>query len=411
MSVRASLDWLNFLLADVRGGFIPYIGVFLVTQANWDPATLGVVLTLSGLIGITAHAPMGAFIDSTRGKRGLLIAGVALLAVCAIAIERAPVPPVVLAADIVMAVAGAIFAPTVAAITLGLYGRAQFAAHVGRNLVFDRIGNIAVAILAGAVGWWLSQRALFYLVPVFAALAVAAVLSIPARAIDHERARGLDARGAQTPAAWRALLRHRKLLALAAGAALFHFANAPMLLLLGQKLGLAHAGHATLLMAATIMIAQVVMIPTAALVGSHADRWGRKPFFLAACAVLTLRGACLALTDDYAWLIAVQVLDGIGSGIFEALLPLMVADVMRGSGRTNAARGLVGTIQGIGGSLSASAAGFVVVLAGYNAAFLAAASVGAAAFVLALFVLPETGEPAPAAAEPDDPAVPAAAAT
>jgi MFS family permease len=411
VSVRASLDWLNFLLADVRGGFIPYIGVFLVTQANWDPATLGVVLTLSGLIGITAHAPMGAFIDSTRCKRGLLIAGVALLAVCAIAIERAPTLPVVLAADIVMAVAGAIFAPTVAAITLGLYGRAQFAAHVGRNLVFDRIGNIAVAILAGAVGWWLSQRALFYLVPVFAALTVAAVLSIPARAIDHERARGLDARGAQTPAAWRALLRHKKLLALAAGAALFHFANAPMLLLLGQKLGLAHVGHATLLMAATIMIAQIVMIPTAALVGSQADRWGRKPFFLAACAVLALRGACLALTDDYAWLIAVQVLDGIGSGIFEALLPLMVADVMRGSGRTNAARGLVGTIQGIGGSLSASAAGFVVVLAGYNAAFLAAASVGVAAFVLALGVLPETGEPAPSAAEPADAAVPAAAAT
>ena len=28
------LDWLNFFLADVRGGLGPYVGVFLLTQAD-----------------------------------------------------------------------------------------------------------------------------------------------------------------------------------------------------------------------------------------------------------------------------------------------------------------------------------------------------------------------------------------
>ena len=35
MPYRASLDWLNFLLADVRGGLGPYVSVFLLTEAHW----------------------------------------------------------------------------------------------------------------------------------------------------------------------------------------------------------------------------------------------------------------------------------------------------------------------------------------------------------------------------------------
>ena len=44
---------------------------------------------------------------------------------------------------------------------------------------------------AAAVGYAFSQRAVFLLVPVFAALAATAVLSIPAAAIDYDRARNL----------------------------------------------------------------------------------------------------------------------------------------------------------------------------------------------------------------------------
>ena len=82
MARHASLDWLNFLLADVRGGLGPYVSVYLLTEARWDPAAIGTVLTLSGLIGISLHVPVGAFIDSTRAKRGLLMAGIVSLSAC-----------------------------------------------------------------------------------------------------------------------------------------------------------------------------------------------------------------------------------------------------------------------------------------------------------------------------------------
>ena len=296
-----------------------------------------------------------------------------------------------LAADIVMAVLGAVFAPTVAAITLGLVGRAGLAARLGRNAACDRAGNIFIGALAGLVGWAFGQRAVFHLVPFFAVLTTLTVLGIPARAIDHERARGLgEGRPGGRPAGWHVLFDRRPLLVLAAGVALFHFANAPMLPLLTQKLALAYPGATTALVAACVVTAQLVSVPTALLVGARADTWGRKPILLAGFAALPLRGVLYTVSDERVFLIAVQALDGIALGILDALMALVLADIMRGTGRYNVARGVVGTVQGIGGSLSNVVAGFIVVTAGYGAAFLTLAAVALTAFVVMLAAMPET---------------------
>ena len=71
-----------------------------------------------------------------------------------------------------------------------------------RNAAYDHAGNVAIAVVAGAVGYAFSQRAVFLLVPVFAVLASIAVLSIPAKAIDLNRARDLEREpeGAGSPA-------------------------------------------------------------------------------------------------------------------------------------------------------------------------------------------------------------------
>jgi MFS family permease len=87
---------------------------------------------------------------------------------------------------------------------------------------------------------------------------------------------------------------------------------------------------------------------------------------------------------------AVQLLDGIGAGIYGAIFPIIVADLMRGTGRFNVAQGAVTTAQGIGAALSTTLAGLVVVNAGYSAAFLALGAVAAVGFILYLFAMPET---------------------
>ena len=405
----AALDWMNFFLADARGAVAPYIGIFLLTHAHWDAATIGLVLTIAGLLGISLHIPIGALIDTTRRKRALLVGGVVMLALCSIAIERAPHFPVVLAAEIAMAVLGAVFAPTAAAITLGLVAPHAIAARLARNAAFERTGNIFVAGFAGAVGWLFTQNAVFYLVPLFALPSIVAILAVPAHAIDNARARGRTLASSCPRPGWRALL-DRRLLVLAAAAALLHFANAPMLTLVGQKIAILDPDRATLLMAGCIVVAQLVTIPMAMLVGARADRWGRAPFLIAACAVLVLRGLLFAFTSDPLGLIAVQVLDGIGFGVFETLVPLVLMDIARGTGRYSMSRGLLGTVQGIGGSLSNVAAGVIVLQVGYSAAFVLLASVATGALLLILLAMPETRPAlAPAETTPQPAPEPAAA--
>jgi MFS family permease len=392
MPYRASLDWLNFLLADVRGGLGPHVSVFLLTEGQWDQATIGAVLTVSGIVGITLHTPLGALIDATHHKRGLLIAGVVILSGCALAIANAPTIPVVLAADIAMAVLGGVFAPTVAAITLGLVGRDELAARLGRNAAIDRIGNLTVAAIVGAVGYLFSQRAIFYLVPFFAVLTMIAVASIPASAIDNDRARGFD-EGApsenEQPAGWRVLLHRRPLLVLAATTALFHFANAPILALASQKIALLNPGREAALTSAAIIVAQLATVPVAFLVG-RADVMGRKPLLIVALLALPTRGLLFALTDERAWIICGQILDGLGGGLFDALLPLVLADIMRGTGRYNVSRGFISTVQGVGGSFSQVVAGFLVVQLGYETAFLGLAAIGVSALFVCVCAMPET---------------------
>ena len=390
-----SLDAVNFLLADVRGALGPYLNVFLVTRQHWSQSEVGLVTTVGGLIGLLVQTPIGAAIDETYAKRGVIVLALVLLAVGAVVIFAMPSFWPVAIANSLMAIVGDVFGPAVAALTLGLYTRKQLARRLGRNSAFDHAGNVAIAVTAGAVGCAFSQRAVFLLVPVFAVLAGVAVLSIPGAAIDNDRARDLreDADGTQVSAAgYGVLFKSRPLVIFGLCVMLFHLANAALLPLVGQKLAAAYPKEATAMLSSCIVAAQVVMLPIALLVGRTADTWGRKPLFLAGFAVLPLRAVLYTLSDNSFWLIGVQVLDGVGAGIFGALTPLVIADIMRGTGRYNLALGAIATVQGIGASLSGLAAGEIVDHFGYSAAFLAAGAAALVALVVFALRMPETVE-------------------
>ena len=173
-----SLDAVNFLLSDVQGALGPYLVVFLVTQQHWTQSSVGLVTMIGGLIGLSAQVPIGMLIDATRAKRAMIVAGVAVLAVGATTFFAAPSFLPVLFAHSAMSIAGDVFSPTLAAITLGLYSRETLARRTGRNAAYDHAGNVVIAIITAGVGYYFSQRAVFLLVPIFAVMTVAAILAI-----------------------------------------------------------------------------------------------------------------------------------------------------------------------------------------------------------------------------------------
>jgi MFS family permease len=390
-----ALDALNFFLADVRGGLGPYLAIYLLTVRNWNEAEIGIVMSIAAIAGILAETPGGALIDAAHAKRAVVVLAALAVTTGSLLLPFLASFSAVAVSQAAVNVIGSIFGPAIAAISLGIVGHAHFARRIGRNEAFNHAGNASAAAIAGGAAYVWGPTVVFFLIAAMAMASLISVLMLPAAAIDYERARGLHdgAAGIEQPSGFQVLLTCRPLLVLAACAVLFHFANAAMLPLVGQKLALQDRNLGTSLMSACIVAAQIIMVPMAILVGRKANRWGRKPLFLAGFLILPIRGVLYTFSDDPHWLVGVQLLDGIGAGLYGALFPLIVADLMEGTGRFNVALGAVMTAQGIGASLSTTLAGFIVVKAGYSAAFLTLAVIAAAGLALFWSAMPETLRP------------------
>src|SRR4051812_11451827 len=66
---RAPLDWLNFLLGNVKDGLGPFLAIFLMSSEHWDAGSIGVVLTICGLRR-QSHADPSALLWMAFGGRG-----------------------------------------------------------------------------------------------------------------------------------------------------------------------------------------------------------------------------------------------------------------------------------------------------------------------------------------------------
>lgn len=393
-SLRA-LDAMNFFLADVRDGVGPYLAIYLLASKSWSAGDIGIAMSAMGIATLIAQTPAGALIDAVNARRALMAASSLMVAVACVVMTRFDgLVPIVMAQAMIGA-AVAVLAPGVAALTLGMVGYKGFSRRTGRNEAFNHAGNVAAAICAGLIGHFIAREGIFYLVAVFALFSVASIIAMRPRDIDPGLARGHE--GSQSEPAGgvgegklAALLADRRVLMLTAAVTLFHFANAAMLPLVGQYLSIGKSSGASLYMSACIIVAQLVMIPVAIWAGRVADLWGRRPVFLIGFAVLPLRGVAYALSDHPAWLIGVQVLDGIGAGIFGVLVVLMVSDLTRGTGRFNVTQGAIATAVSLGAAISNLSAGFVVDAVGYAATFCVLAAIAVAALVVFAWGVAET---------------------
>ena len=385
------LDWVSLLMADVKDGVGVYLSVFLLTVHHWSADKIGLVIAAPGIIGILVQAPAGAFIDRTRHKRLLLIAASLIIAVCCLAVVLYSGFYPVLLSQLTVGLTQSVYAPCVAAITLGIVGHAALSQRIGRNESFNHLGNMLAAIIAGVIGRYISYEGIFYFSIVQCLLLVAAVLIIREQDIDHDLARGAATTGEQgaSVAGMKELLANRTILVFTVAMALFHFANAAMLPLLGQKMGLADQKNSSLYLSAAIIIAQGVMVFVAKYAGNASEN-GRKKVLLTAFVLLPVRALLFAFIDNPYALTAIQLLDGIGAGLFGVVSIIMMADLSNGTGRFNLLQGVVYSAIGLAAALSSIGAGYVVEHFGYAVGFCTLAALGVLATIFYWLLVPET---------------------
>jgi predicted MFS family arabinose efflux permease len=385
------LDWFVFCVADVQTGFGPFVSVYLTAQ-RWTQFDIGLVLSAAGIVSLVGQMPGGAVVDAARSER--FVAGIAVIAICVSALTYAMLPifPIVLAGSILHALGSCVLGPAMAAISLGLVGHAAIGERLGRNARFASVGNGLAAAVMGAVGYLLSARAVFVVTVFLLVPALIALRTIAPNEIDPEYAHGaVPRRRAEKPRTnVTELLRNRPLLIFAGCLLLFHLANSAMLPLMGSVLTMRSSRWATVLIAACIVVPQLVVALLSPSVGTRAQLWGRRPLLLIGFAALPIRGLLFASVSNPELLVVVQLLDGVTAAVLAVMVPLVVADLTRGTGHFNLGQGAVGTATGIGASLSATFAGYMTDHFGSGSAFAGLAAIALVGLTVLWSLMPET---------------------
>lgn len=386
-----ALDSLNLMLMNIHLGVRPYLVVYLASALFWDPVKIGIVMSISGIAGVIAQIPAGALIDSSTYKRFLVIAGAGLIGICSLLTIWFDDFIVVNLAQSAAMVAGALFAPAVAAISLGIVGRKRLDKQIGRNQSFTAAGNVLVAIIIGILSTLYNPRWIYYVIAFFSLLAILSTLSIRENDIDHAIARGADDSDDSTePARIWDVIGNRNSIIFIVTIVLFHLANAAMLPMLGQLLSDQEPEKASFYLSAGIIVTQSVMVPLGIYIGKIANKTSRRSVLLIAFIVLPIRGFLYTLDNNPFYLVSIQVLDAIGAAITGIMQILIAADLTKGTGRFNLMQGVIATALGLGTALSNLLGGYLVKYMGFQYAFTTLSLLALFALAFCFFLMPET---------------------
>jgi MFS family permease len=382
------LDWFNLFVANIQTGFGPFIAVYLVSQ-RWTQTSIGLALSIGTVAAMASQVPAGAVVDAIPNKTRVAAFSVLAFTACALMFAIYPIPLFVYLAEILHGISSCTLGPAIAAMSLVITGRFGMGLRLGRNARYAAVGNGVGALLMGACGQYISERAVFYLTAAFTLPALVALLPLRRVAVAAGELRPAPRRPGQRRTQFLHVLADRRLLIFCGCAMLFTFANSPMLMLMSGTMT-AKVGNPSLLVAACIVVPQIIVAIASPAVGRLAERRGRRIVLIIGFCMLPVRGLLFAVSTNPTLVVAVQALDGIGGACFGIMVPLIVSDVAARTGHFNLSLGFVGFGVGIGATLSTPAAGWLADHFGMRLAFFFLAAVGLAAVALVSAAMPET---------------------
>jgi predicted MFS family arabinose efflux permease len=109
-------------------------------------------------------------------------------------------------------------------------------------------------------------------------------------------------------------------------------------------------------------------------------------------AALPVRGLLLAVLPGTYPLVVAQAVSGLSAASFGVMLPLLAADLTRGTSHFNLCLGVLGLAVSVGAGLSTLLSGWVADAAGVSTAFLFLSAAGLLGTLLVWLAMPETVE-------------------
>ena len=265
---------------------MPVLNGFL-RASGWRYDSIGLATAAAGLGTLLFQTPAGLLTDRINSRRALFAAPRCWSeSVSYVSRSLAHSFPAISASLFTAGAAQSFFAPVLAALALSMVGHARLNRTIGGNQSWNHAGNIVAAVAGIAIVSHFGLSGIFYAVGVASVLAAGSALLIQPADLNPYLATGrTDNHEDGIPIM--ALLRQRSIAVLFVAVALFHFANAPILP--AVALYVKQLGGSDKLMTATVLTAQLVMVPVSLLAGRL-----RRPLGAQACHGRRLLGAAAA---------------------------------------------------------------------------------------------------------------------
>lgn len=448
LRARFLLGLVALFLGELRDGLtmLNMQNAFLIVSMGYSEKQAGVLFVVFGLTQFLFQTPAGYIMDYTDWK----VAWLALAAVTTTALTLLTATTAtygganlgwMVAIKVAQGAVTALIPPGLNSITQGIVGADGMTRQVADNEMRNHFGT-AVIVLAGSLIAFLRYPdigMLFAVSPIACAGVVVFLLKIDPADIDHNAARGLtasdddapkgadynatDASGRPTSPIGNAsfdfggapkaahvdgasspltVLRDPTLLTFVIIVFLFHMSNGSILPLVMQTLAIGEGKTGILMSGLCIIVAQATMVASAKVCGDYSGVWGRKSLFLVGLCSVPVR--CLILyaltglkgeqeeTSQLLSLVilATQLFDGVGAGVFGTMYILVTSDISAGTGRFSLSLGVTTAAMSIGGTVSGYLGQALAQDHGYQNAFMILGLLACVPAVGYLVFMPET---------------------
>lgn len=387
MTLRNRIGLYGAYLFGMSGiGFtLPFLPLYLSEKGLTD-RQVGILSTLAALTAL-AQFPIGLWADRLQSRKPFLVAALALLAMATVLLPGAD-GIVWLSVLVVLfaenGVCRAVVESLSGAEAAAMAGPAEVGSALGALRFFRPAGVVSVALLGGL---WAEQHPVG---SVLAGLAVVQGLAVACGILIRDESRWRrQCDQSNAVQSGRRDGYDRTLWFFVAAMVLFHFCNAPAGVYLGLFLRRDLEAPTRVLSYAFVvsMITWTFIVRPA---GRWADRIGRRPLLIVAWTAMAVRLILLGLAEASWQVLAVQVLDGVCSGLFSVLAGAWVTDRLGDVRRASEAQAIVGTSLVFGSALGPAVAAQLVDVIGYRGLFGALGAVGGVATMLLVACVPET---------------------
>jgi len=357
----------HFVSSFIKGGVQPFIAVYMVTFQGWNPFQAGTLWSTREFTQMATQAAIGAFIDHTHHKRVVLSVAVVgcILAVVVVMTTNNFYIHVVNA--VFQGVAFTILDPCKAAMTLGVTGSDDMDKAAAKNDIAEHSGTMFIGGGAGVIAYFIYPRVeyIFLIAVVCGIVSIISVILIPSTAINHDVARNShvekDDKGDVKEvrvSSYMSVIKDSNVLFFAISIFMFHLANAAVLPLLGQMVGVGVEFRLGLPFIASCMaMGEITGILGAWLALRLKKLMGPKFCMVLGFSMLFPRCAAIVLVSKFGQkniyaLAATQLLDGFGGSLVHLTLIIFTNLLSVGTGRFSSVFGVVMLGEAIGAASS-----------------------------------------------------------